>query len=41
MKNSIQDLKNLLTKGEQISTEKLAAIKGGCGTIRDPKRCTR
>lgn len=40
MKNSIQDLKNILTKGEKISNEKLAAIKGGCGTVADPKRCT-
>jgi bacteriocin-like protein len=41
MKNSLQGLTNLLTKAEQISTEKLAAIKGGCGTISDPKRCTK
>ena len=40
MKNSIQDLKGLLTKEEKLSNEKLAAIKGGCGSIPDPKRCT-
>ncbi len=44
MKNSIQDLKSLLTKGEKLSTEQLVAVKGGaaaacCGTITDPKRC--
>ena len=39
MKNSIQDLKNLLAKGEKLSMEHLAAIKGGCGTVADPKRC--
>lgn len=40
MKNSIQDLKALLTKGEKLSTEKQLAVRGGCGTITDPKRCT-
>ena len=41
MKNSIQELKSLLTKGEKLSNEKLAAIKGGasCGSITDPRRC--
>ncbi len=39
MKNSIQDLKNLLTKGEKLSNEKLTAVKGGCGTVTDPRRC--
>ncbi len=39
MKNSIQDLKSQLTKGEKISNEKLVAVKGGCGTITDPRRC--
>ena len=39
MKNSIQDLKNLLTKGEKLSNEKLMAVKGGCGTVKDPRRC--
>ena len=40
MKNSIQELKNLLSKGEKLSTDKLTAIKGGCGTVTDPKRCS-
>ena len=39
MKNSIQDLKDLLPKGEKLSTEHLVEIKGGCGTRTDPKRC--
>ena len=41
MKNSIQDLKSLLTKGEKLSNEKLVAVKGGCGTITDPRRCAK
>ncbi len=41
MKNSIQDLKAILVKGEKLSTEHLVAIKGGgrCGSPTDPKRC--
>ena len=39
MKNSIQDLKDLLAKGEKLSAEHLVAIKGGCGSRTDPKRC--
>ena len=39
MKNSIQDLKSLLSKGEKLSKEKLASVKGGCGSVTDPKRC--
>jgi hypothetical protein len=39
MKNSIQDLKSLLTKREIISTEKLINVKGGCGSVTDPRRC--
>ncbi len=43
MKNSIQDLKSLLTKGEKLSNEKLTDVKGGCacGSITDPRRCTQ
>ncbi len=39
MKNSIQDLKDLLAKGEKLSTQQLLVIKGGCGSPTDPKRC--
>ena len=39
MKNSIQEVKNQLVKGETLSTEQLTAIKGGCGTPTAPKRC--
>jgi hypothetical protein len=40
MRNSIKDVKDLLIKGENLSTEQLTTIKGGaCGTPTDPKRC--
>ena len=39
MKNSIKDLNTLLVKGEKLSTEQSVAIKGGCGTRKDPRRC--
>lgn len=42
MKNSIQDLKDLLVKGEKLSIQQLLVIKGGgarCGSPTDPKRC--
>ncbi len=39
MKNSNQSLKSISTIGEKLSTEKLLNVKGGCGTITDPKRC--
>ena len=41
MKNSIQEVKNQFVKGETLSTEQLAVIKGGgaCGSPTDPKRC--
>lgn len=39
MKNSNQSLKSISTIGEKLSNEKLLNVKGGCGTITDPKRC--
>lgn len=40
MKDSNQSLKSLLTKREIISTEKLVNVKGGCGSVTDPRRCS-
>lgn len=39
MKNSINNLNTILVKGEKLSTEQLVAVKGGCGTRKDPRRC--
>jgi hypothetical protein len=39
MKDSNQNLKSLLTNKEKISSEKLVNVKGGCGTVTDPRRC--
>ena len=39
MKNSIQNLKTLLSTAEKLPIEQLNNVKGGCGSPNDPKRC--
>jgi hypothetical protein len=38
MKTSIENLKASLSKNEELSSENLTQIKGGCSSCTDPKR---